>query len=175
MKAFFSTLSAILVAAVIIWVVFAINQTHQADLKLRAELRQMNQDTEFSKAQREWDEQMTKDRNFDPLAQKLTARLTEIKDAIDNDKSIPPSPWQTPETPAANNEQSQQPAAPEIQSQATEYVILNRDVEVAHGARKVVISAGAKLPAVSRGSRIVGVRFAGEQQIIPESATSESK
>lgn len=174
MKVFFSTLSAILVAAVIIWVVFAINQNHQARLKWDAEMRQINQDTEFTKAQREWDEQMTKDRNFDPLAEKLTARLKEIKEAIDNERPIPPSPWQTSETPRTNNARSQQPAS-EIQSRATEYVILNRAVEVAHGSRKFVIPAGAKLPVVSRGSRIVGVRFAGEQEIIPESATSQSK
>ena len=152
MKVFFRTLSAILVAAVIIWFVFAAYQAHQARLKMR----QLNQDTEFSK-----------DRNFDPNAEKLTVRL---KDAIDNDRPIPPNPSQTPETPATNNEQSQ-PPAPEIQSAAAEYVTLNGNVEVGHGTGKVVIPAGTTLPVVSRGSHIVVVRFAGEQQIIPESAT----
>ena len=72
-------------------------------------MRQINQDTEFSKAQREWEEQMTKDRNFDPLAEKLNARLKEIKEAIDNDRPIPPSPWQTPETPATTQSDSSSP------------------------------------------------------------------
>jgi hypothetical protein len=162
MKVFFSTLSAILVAAVIIWFVFDAYQTHQARLKWDAQLRQLNQD----KAQREWGEQVNKDRNFDPNAEKLTVRLKEIKDAIDNDRPIPP----TPETPATNNEQSQ-PPAPEIQSAPAEYVTLNRGVEAGHRATRVVIPAGTTLPVVSRGSHIVLVRFAGEQQIIPESAT----
>jgi hypothetical protein len=166
MKVFFSTLSAILVAAVIIWFVFDAYQTHQARLKWDAQMRQLNQDTEFSKAQREWGEQLNKDRNFDPNAEKLTVRLKEIKDAIDNDRPILP----TPETPATNNEQSQ-PPAPEIQSAPAEYITLNRGVEAGHGATKVVIPAGTTLPVVSRGSHIVVVRFASEQQIIPESAT----
>jgi hypothetical protein len=105
MKVFFSTLSAILVAAVIIWVVFAINQTHQARLKLEAETRQrteerkaQSQEAESRKAQLEWIDQVAKDVNFDHGGEKLKARLKEIKEAIDNNRPIPPSPWQTPET-----------------------------------------------------------------------------
>ncbi len=91
-------------------------------------------------------------------------------------KPIPPSHWQTETTPVvANDTQVQQLAAPEIQSPALEYVILARDVEVSHGVKKILIPKGSKLPVVSRGSRIVGVRFEGEQEIIPESATSKSK
>ena len=169
MKVFLSTLGAILAAAVIIGFVFAVAYTYQARVKWDAEGRQVKQDIEFRTAEREYWEQKRKNPNFDEYdGQKLLARMAEIKDAIDNGKPIPPSHWQTETTPV------QQPA-PEIQSAATEYVTLNRDVEVAHGARKVVIPAGTTLPVVGRTSRTVATRFQNEVQFIPKSATSESK
>ena len=175
MKVFFSTLCAILAAAVIMWQVFSAYQTRQADLKLKEEIRQTVLDTELCKAQSKWREQLEKNPRFDPLGEKLGARLREIREASENNRPIPPNPWQTPETRTTNNAQSQQPPIPEIQSPAAEYVTLNRDVEVSHGVNKIVIPKGSKLPVVSRGSRTVGVRFEGEQEIIPQSPTNESK
>jgi len=86
------------------------------------------------------------------------------------------------EAAGADNVRSQQPApevqaqqAPEIQSPQSEYVTINRDIEVSHSTNKILIPKGSRLPVVSRGSRSVGVRFQNELQIIPKSATSESK
>jgi hypothetical protein len=96
------------------------------------------------------------------------------------------SPEATASPPPLSSEtvQSQQ-SAPQIQPQPApeiqpppppaEYVILNRDVEVSRGTKKIVIPKGSRLPVVSRGSHTVGVHFEGEQQIISKSATGESK
>ena len=169
MKVFFSTLGAILVAAVIIWLVFAAYQSQQARLKWDAEGRKLKQETEFGNAQMEWEKLSFNNPQFDPNAEQLQARLAEIKDAIDNDRPIPPRHWQTETTSVV-----QQPA-PEIERPASEYVTLNRDVEVGHGETKVVIPAGSKLPVVGRTSRTVAIRFQDEVQFIPKSAASESK
>lgn len=84
---------------------------------------------------------------------------------MDDTRSEQPSPEIQPQTPP---EVRPSPPPPE-------YVILNRDVEVSHGTKKIVIPKDSKLPVVSRGSHTVGVRFEGEQEFIPQSATSESK
>lgn len=184
MKAFFSTLSAILAAAAIICFSAFLYHSYEAKLKLDEEIRRMNLNTELRHARTEWDEQMTKNPKFDPNGEKLTARLQEIREASENDKPIPPSPWRMSETARTDDQRGAQSApdtqpqpAVEIQPPASsvEYVVLNRDVEVSHGTNKIVIPKGSKLPVVSRGLRVVGVRFQDEQEIIPESATSESK
>jgi GYF domain 2 len=95
------------------------------------------------------------------------------------------SPEESPTTLSSETAPLPQQPSPETQpvrSPATEspppppeYITLNRDVHVSHGTKKIVIPKGSTLLVVTRGSHTVGVRFEGEQEIIPESATSESK
>jgi len=111
MKIFLSTLSAILVAAIIIWFVVSAHNARVAvaSAMQREELRKIILARELQHANAEWKEQMGRDPQFDPRAKKIRARLREIKEASDAGKSIPPNPWQTPETPATTQSDSSSP------------------------------------------------------------------
>ncbi len=98
----------------------------------------------------------------------------QLPDAIKGDTQIHPENI-IKDAPASSLETQ---TLPEIQAPPPPglgCVILNRDVEVSHGIRKIVIPKDSKLPVVGRGSRTVAVRFQDEIETIPKSATSESK
>ena len=97
MKVFFTTLSAILVAAIIIWFVVSAHNARVAVASAiqREELRKTILQGELQHANAKWKEQMRRDPQFDPKAEKIRARLREIKEASDNGKPIPPNPWQS--------------------------------------------------------------------------------
>ncbi len=111
MKIFLSTLSAIFVAAIIIWFVVSAHNARVAvaSAMQREELRKVILSRELQHANAEWKEQMGRDPQFDPRAKKIRARLSEIKEASDAGKPIPPNPWQTPETPATRQSDSSSP------------------------------------------------------------------
>jgi len=108
-KVFLSTLSVILVAAIIIWFVVSAHNARVASAIQREELRKIILERELQHANAEWKEQMGRDPQFDPRAKKIRARLREIKEASDAGKPIPPNPWQTPETPATTQSDSSSP------------------------------------------------------------------
>ncbi len=175
MKIFLSTLSAILVAAIIIWFVVSAHNARVAVASAiqRDELRKITLQRELQHANAEWKEQMRRDPQFDPKAEKMRSRLREIKEASENGKPIPPNPWQSSgqQKQTANETERPQPN----QNPPPQYVTVKRDIEVSHGTTKIVIPTGTKLLVVSRASGIVGVLFGNESVIIPESATTEFK
>jgi hypothetical protein len=91
MKVFFSTLSAILVAALIIWAVATAYSLREQD----AHTRQIILKGELQRMSDEWAEQASKDPQFDPRMEKLQARRREIEEASEAGKPIPPNPWQS--------------------------------------------------------------------------------
>ena len=97
MKIFLSTLSAIFVAAIIIWFVVSAHNARVAVASAiqRDELRKITLQRELQHANAEWKEQMRRDPQFDPKAEKMRSRLREIKEASENGKPIPPNPWQS--------------------------------------------------------------------------------
>src|SRR5437867_3292959 len=97
MKIFLSTLSAILVAAIIIWFVVSAHNARVAVASAiqRDELRKITLQRELQHANAEWNEQMRRDPQFDPKGKKIRSRLREIKEASENGKPIPPNPWQS--------------------------------------------------------------------------------
>jgi hypothetical protein len=84
MKTFFSVLFAILVAAGIIWFIASLYQARQQVETRREHVRELTLDGEMRQAQVEWDEQMRRNPQFDPNAEKLRARLREIKEVRGN-------------------------------------------------------------------------------------------
>jgi hypothetical protein len=95
MKIFLSTLSAILVAAIIIWFVVSAHNARVASAIQREELRKITLEGELQHANAEWNEQMRRDPQFDPNGEKVRSRLREIREASENGKPIPPNPWQS--------------------------------------------------------------------------------
>ncbi len=97
MKVFFTTLSAILVAAIIIWLVVSAHNARVAVASAiqREELLKTILQGELQHANAEWKEQMRRDPQFDPKGKKVRARLREISEASVNGKPIPPNPWQS--------------------------------------------------------------------------------
>jgi hypothetical protein len=92
MKTFFATLAAILVAAAIIGTAVGIYRANERETRDRVEIQQLALDSEIHSAQREWERRMNENPQYDPKAEKLSARLREIKQANESGKTAPE--WQ---------------------------------------------------------------------------------
>ena len=147
MKAFFSTLLAILVAAAIIWFVRAVYQSWEQETAQREQIRQITLKNELSNAQTEWDEHRRRNPQFDPNYDKLTARLREIREASEAGKPIPPNPG----------------------TQAT----LTITVQPQDGSGPIF--AGTNVELLSQDGSNANIRYSGREFIVPSSAVSESK
>jgi hypothetical protein len=159
MKVFWSTLAAILVAAAIIGFVMAASRAHENAQKLNADIRRIRADTEGQRAFNEWYDRSSKDPQFDPNHEKLLARMREVKDAIDNEKPIPPNPWQT------------QTAVDAPAPAPTVMIKLKESVTVKTQSGSVTIPAGTEVQFVSQINDKVHVRHLNGDYYIPISAT----
>jgi len=84
MKTFFSTLAAILVAAIIIWFVGSAFRAREAYKKNEEEIRRITLKSELSNAQTEWEQKVGP--RLDPNAEQLVARLRQIREASEAPK-----------------------------------------------------------------------------------------
>jgi hypothetical protein len=92
-------LFAILVAAAIIWFVISVRNEGVTHMKRTEQNRQISLDAAIAHEQMLWNAQMSRTHNqFDPSADKLKARLSQIREASEAGKPIPPSPF-TPTSP----------------------------------------------------------------------------
>jgi hypothetical protein len=91
MKTFFSTLPAILTAALILWLAISIYQSRNESLRQSEEIHRLTLDVDLGQAQMEWNQQMRQNPQFDPDAQELKARLIQIRQAHETGKPVPPN------------------------------------------------------------------------------------
>ena len=112
MKAFFSTLIAILVAAAIIGLAFFVYGAREDADRRQAKISQIVLDGELSHAQSEWDAEMRRNPQFDPNGDKLVARLRQIREASETGRPIPPSPSE----PHATTSPSPAPSVPAVEA-----------------------------------------------------------
>ncbi len=143
MKIFFSTLAAILVAAAIIGLVLYGYNVRKNAVEQDETTRQIILQGELSNAETEWGQKVGP--RLDPMAEQLSARMREIRDASEAGKPIPPSRWQ---------------------------VTLTMTLYMQDGS---TLPLGANVELLSQDGANAHIRYASREFIVPNSAVTQSK